>query len=187
MPAGFALDETHVPHVTMLQRYVRHDDLDRVFAAVEGVIAANDVAALRLQAVAFVGGELGTPPGTALASIVIEPMPALTALHQAIVEAVGPFGRSGGTAAAFVTTADEPGVNRATIAYVEGFVPSRAGELYDPHMTVGVGRQDVVKGLEAAPFDGFEFSLGAVSVYRLGNLGAARTVLKSWPLRVRTT
>jgi hypothetical protein len=31
-PKGFTLDETHHPHVTMLQQFVRTDDLDKVFA-----------------------------------------------------------------------------------------------------------------------------------------------------------
>jgi hypothetical protein len=32
-PKGFTLDETHRPHVTMLQQFVHTDDLDKVFAA----------------------------------------------------------------------------------------------------------------------------------------------------------
>ena len=107
----------------------------------------------------------------------------MRALHEALVEALAPFAASGGTAAAFVTSADEPGINAATIAYVEEFVPVHSAEHYSPHITVGVGKQDFVKGLEASRFDDFEFSPSAVAVYQLGDLGAARQVLKSWPLR----
>ena len=32
-PKGFALDATHHPHITMLQRFVRTADLDKVYAA----------------------------------------------------------------------------------------------------------------------------------------------------------
>ena len=73
LPSGFALDETHRPHVTVLQRYVRRDDLEGVFAAVEDVVAARDVAALRLHAISIISAEFGTSPGTTLASVVIEP------------------------------------------------------------------------------------------------------------------
>ena len=182
LPSGFALDETHRPHVTVLQRYVRSADLEGVFAAVEDVVAARDVAALRLHAISIISAEFGTPPGTTLASIVIEPTPALRALHEALVEALAPFTASGGTAAAFVTTAEEPVINAATTAYVEEFVPVHSAEHYSPHITVGVGKQDLVNGLEASPFDDFEFSPSAVGVYQLGDLGAARQVLRSWPL-----
>ena len=37
-PKGFALDETHHPHVTLLQRYVRTADLDKVYDAVGKVL-----------------------------------------------------------------------------------------------------------------------------------------------------
>lgn len=182
-PAGFALDETHQAHVTVLQRYVRSVDLEGVYAAVEGVIDTGHAATLRLHAVNLGGGEFGTPPGTVLASIGMEPTAALRALQEALVEAVGPFTGSGGTAAAFFATADEPPVNADTIAYVEGFVPAQSGERYSPHMTVGVGLVEVVERLEAEPFADFAFSPSAVGVYRLGNFGAARQALRSWPLR----
>ncbi len=182
LSSGFPLDETHQPHVSVLQRYVRSDHLERVFTAVEDVIAARDVATLRLHAVNLINTEFGTPQGTTVASIGIKPTPALLALQEALVEAVTPFTESGGTAAAYVTTVDEPEINAATIAYVEEFVPAHSAEHYAPHITVGVGERDFVKGLAASPFDDFEFSPSAVAVYHLGNLGAARRVLKSWPL-----
>jgi hypothetical protein len=36
-PKGFALDETHHPHISMLQQFVHTDDLDKVFAAANAV------------------------------------------------------------------------------------------------------------------------------------------------------
>ena len=35
MPEGWVLDDTHLPHITTLQRYVRTADLDQVYDAVE--------------------------------------------------------------------------------------------------------------------------------------------------------
>ena len=35
VPDGFALDATHQPHITTLQRYVHTADLDQVYDAVE--------------------------------------------------------------------------------------------------------------------------------------------------------
>jgi hypothetical protein len=182
-PGGFALDETHVSHVTVLQSYVRADHLERVFAAVEGALAAQDIAAPRLHAVGLSSAEFGTPAGTLVASIEIEPTPALTRFHEAIVAAVAPFTQSGGTAAAFFTIADEPDVNSTTIAYVEEFLPAHGGDRYSPHMTVGVGKEEVVRALAAGRFADFELCPGAVGIYQLGDLGAARRVLRSWPLR----
>ena len=43
-PKGFALDETHHPHITMLQQFVRTDDLDKVFATANEVLAKENPA-----------------------------------------------------------------------------------------------------------------------------------------------
>lgn len=181
--AGFALDETHQAHVSLLQRYVRHDDLERVFAMVEELVASLDVATLRLAAVGIIGSEFGTPPGTTVASIDLEPTPALRALHESLVEAMVSFSRSGGDASSFVTTPDEAEVNASTIAYVEEFVPVHSGEHYSPHMTVGVGTAGLVEALESSHFDVFELLPGAVAVYQLGDLGTARRALWRRALR----
>src|ERR1700690_2896508 len=36
-PKGFALDETHHPHVSILQQFVRTDDLDLIYASAQAV------------------------------------------------------------------------------------------------------------------------------------------------------
>src|SRR5579862_1561376 len=48
-PKGFPLDETHHPHVTMLQQFVRTDDLDKVFAAANAVLAKEKPTAWTLK------------------------------------------------------------------------------------------------------------------------------------------
>jgi hypothetical protein len=141
---AFAFDKTHLPHVTLLQRYVRRADLVQVHAAVgELVAAATDagdaVARLRLLAGELGGGRLGTEPGTVVASVEFEDAPAVRALHENMVRALAPLAVAGGSAAAFFTLADEPPVNLQTVAYVEEFVPAHAGESYTPHLTAGVG------------------------------------------------
>jgi 2'-5' RNA ligase superfamily protein len=183
LPSGFALDETHMPHVTVLQRYVRTDDLDRVFAAVEDVIAAKDVASLRLRALRLGSVQVAATPGIALGVVLIEPTPALHDLQAALIDAVAPYAKSGGTAAAYVTTPDEPDINADTLVHIDEYVPKHSGEHYVPHLTAGAAKEDFIKAQEAMPFEGFEFSPNAVAAYQLGNNGAARRVLKSWALQ----
>jgi len=50
-PPGFALDENHRPHITVLQRYVRTGDLGRVFEEVQLLLEKVDLSALRLTSV----------------------------------------------------------------------------------------------------------------------------------------
>ena len=49
-PKGFALDATHHPHISMLQRYVRTGDLDKVYTAVDSVLSKENPAGWKLKA-----------------------------------------------------------------------------------------------------------------------------------------
>ncbi len=49
-PKGFALDATHRPHVTLLQRFVSTAELDKIYAAAGKVLAGIDVPGLRMEA-----------------------------------------------------------------------------------------------------------------------------------------
>ena len=49
-PKGFALDATHRPHITLIQRFVRTADLDKVYAAAGKVFASANVNGLKLEA-----------------------------------------------------------------------------------------------------------------------------------------
>lgn len=46
IPAGITLDDTHLPHITMLQRYLITADLERAYSAIAAVVADTDAAAL---------------------------------------------------------------------------------------------------------------------------------------------
>src|ERR1700730_2639556 len=50
VPKGFALGETHHPHISILQRYVRTADLDKVYAATGAVLAKTKAAGWKLKA-----------------------------------------------------------------------------------------------------------------------------------------
>ena len=67
---GFTLDATHHPHVTMLQQLVRTEDLDKVFAATNAVLAKEKPKAWTLKAFKYY--YIPSPP-VGLAGIVVEP------------------------------------------------------------------------------------------------------------------
>src|SRR5262245_26051898 len=69
-PAGFALDETHQPHVSCLQRYVKTAEFDKLYDAVGKVLAGENPSGWKLKAYKYYylpWKEIG------LAGIVIEP------------------------------------------------------------------------------------------------------------------
>lgn len=177
---GYAFDETHQPHVTVLQRYVRRADLARGLAAVGAAFDGAALARSTLRTTGLSAAAFGTSPGTVLAGVDVEPTPSLYRLQEALLQAIGPFSVTGGDASAFFAQAGEPPIGPATIAYVEGFVPAHTGPRYAPHMTVGVGDERFVARLSSR-FQGATFSAGALAAYQLGDLGTARLALMSWP------
>jgi hypothetical protein len=118
-----------------------------------------------------------------LAGIVVEPTDDLLRLQQELIDAVAPFTTKTGSAAAFVTAPEDPGINKPTIDYVAAFVPKATGKNFNPHVTVGIASQVYLKKMLAEPFDAFTFSPAGASVYQLGNFGTARKELKAWELK----
>ena len=180
VPGGFALDEHHQPHITTLQRYVRSADLDQVFDAVRGVFDAVDVGALTLTAVALRHMAVAAIPGAGLTGIVVKPGPEVLDFQAKLIDALGPFTASGGTADAYVRTEAEPDINQDTIDYIEHYVPDHSGENYLAHVTVGLAKLDDLEKIEAEPFDALTFSPAGIAVYQLGNNGTAAKHLRSW-------
>src|SRR5213078_4348732 len=126
-PKGFALDASHRPHITLVQRFVRTEDLDKVYTAVGKVFATANVTGLKLEAFKYYympNKDLG------LSGIVIKPTPELLELEQKVIDAVTPFAVETGTSAAFVTTPEDPEILPELITYVSDFVPKHSGENY---------------------------------------------------------
>jgi hypothetical protein len=174
---GYALDATHRPHVTMLQRYVRTADLSKIYAAVQKIRSQYDMAAWKFEAFKI---DYAVWSGLAVTVILAKPPQSVLEAQQRLIDAIAPYTVQTGTAAAFATTPAEPDVNAPTIAYVTEFVPKSTGKNYIAHVTCGVASVAFVKQLETEPFSSFAFSPVAISVYQLGNFGTARKKLEMW-------
>ena len=178
-PEGFALDATHVPHISVLQRYVRTADLSKVYEAVGSVLAEEKPASWELKAYKYfyvVWDDLG------LAGISIEPTDDLIRYQQKLIDAVAPFTVSTGTAAAFVTSTEDPDINQPTIDYVAHYVPVASGDRFRPHVTIGLAHPDYLNRMLEEKFEAFTFSPAKAGVYQLGDFGTAREKLKAWAL-----
>ena len=179
-PQGFALDEHHQPHITVLQRYVNSADLDAVYDAIGAVLDSVDLATLAFTAVAVRHMEVGGHPGVGLSGIVVQPGPEVLDFQRRLIDALAPFTGSGGTADAYVRTDAEPEINTATIDYIEHYVPAHSGQNYIAHVTVGLATLDDLSTIEAEPFEPLTFLPSGVSVYQLGNNGTAAKKLKTF-------
>jgi hypothetical protein len=184
-PKGFPLDATHRAHVTLLQSYVRTADLEKVYAAANGVLAKEDVAHWRLRATKY-SPLILDPIGAVV--IDVEVTPDLVRVQRELIEAETPFTVKTGTAAAFYTTPNEPDIIPWLIDYVATYVSKSSGENFFPHVTVGIANAAFVKTMAAGPFEPITFSPDAATVYQLGDYGTARKqlrVLDQWPYHGR--
>jgi hypothetical protein len=178
-PKGFALDATHHPHVTMLQQFVRTDDLDKVYAAANAVLAKEKPRAWMLKAFKYY--YIPDPP-FGLAGIVVEPTEDLHRLQDALIKAVEPYTVKTGSLASFFSEEDGRDIQKSLIEYVTNFVTIAAGDKFNPHVTIGVGTEAYLNQMLAEPFPAFTFSVAGASVYQLGTFGTARKELKALPL-----
>jgi hypothetical protein len=180
-PQGFALDETHTPHITMLQCFVRTADLPKLYAAEEKVLAAANVTKMKLEVFKLyyipAGGGLG------VAGICAKPTPEILKLQADIIAAAKPFMLETATIGAFTASHDDAATDAAIIQYVSTFVPKMSGEHFNPHVSTGVAPKEYLDLMLAEPFAPFTFSPAGAAVYQLGQFGTAAKKLKQLDLK----
>jgi hypothetical protein len=180
-PKGYALDDEHAPHISVMGGYVYTASLDRLFTAAATVLASEKVTSWKLKAFKYYYiplKEIG------LGGILVEPTVDMIRLQKELIDAAAPFmaPANSGTAAAFATTPNDPEINQPTIDAVATYLSGHTGEHYSPHVTIGVGTRDYLDALLAAPCPTFTFSVVGVSAYQFGNFGTAAKRLHSFKL-----
>lgn len=179
-PKGFALDAEHRPHITLIQRFVRTEDLDKVYAAAEKVLVSANVNAMKLEAFKYYYAPAGS---VGVAGICAKPTKEIIKLQADIIAAVKPFTVETGTIDAFTAAHDDPANDAALIQYVSTFVPNMSGDHFNPHVSTGVAPRDYLDKMNAEPFQSFVFSPAGAAVYQLGPFGTAAKKLKAWDLK----
>lgn len=179
-PKGFSLDATHRPHITLIQRYVRTADLDKVYAAAGKVLASANVTAMKLEAFKYY--YVASDP-IGLAGICAKPTPELLKLQADIIAAVAPFTVETGDSSAFVTTPEDPVIDPFLIKYVSVFVPKGTGGNFNPHVSTGVALKEYLDAMLVEPFKPFTFSSSGAAVYQLGQFGTASKLLKEFDVK----
>lgn len=171
---GFALDASHVPHISILHRYVRAKDLPEIYAAVERVAAKHPLIGQQLT----VKGLEHTPwQGHQVTTINVEKTTELEAMQSALVAALLPYAVESGDSNAFLTSSEEPQVGQQTIDYVKTFVDKQTGDRFKPHITVGISDAETADKVAAQPVEPMKFKVASVAIYQLGDVGTARQEL----------
>jgi hypothetical protein len=174
---GFALDVTHTPHITLVQRFVRTADLDQVYAAVGKAVASAHVNSMKLKAFKYYYAPTGA---VGVAGICANPTPEIVQLQADVIAAVAPFTVETGPIGAFTAPHNDPATDTGLIQYVSTFVPKQTGKHFDPHVSTGVAPREYLDKMLAEPFKPFTFSPAGAAIYQLGPYGTAAKKLKQW-------
>ena len=137
-PKGFALDATHHPHVSMLQQFVRTDDLDKIYAAAQAVLDKEKPKTWTLKAFKYY--YIPAPP-IGLAGIVVEPTEDLHRLQDELIKAVEPYTVKTGTAGGVLQRRRRTRHPAIPHRLRRKFRRDAAGKRFNPHVTIGVGTE----------------------------------------------
>ena len=163
-PGGFVLDDTHLPHVTLVQQFVREADLHAVLPTLGRV--ASETPPIPLRGV-------GLRRGRTTTSLDVDGGVALRRLHDRLLERLEPHAAPPADASAFVAEG-EP-ARDADVDWVTHFRARAAGPRFEPHVTLGVG---ALGG--AAPR--IAFAATELAACHLGRFCTCRRVLARWRL-----
>ena len=162
-PIGFRFDRTHLPHLTLAQQFVRHDDIERLSHGIRRTLQGHRPLTLTTTEVS-VGGTAST--------LGVERTAALMDLHRRLMDLLIPFDTKGGVEA-FEADGDTP--READVAWVRDFRERAAYDLFSPHWTLGVGPV-------RTPVEAHTSVANDIALLSLGRFCTCRRVLASWTL-----
>lgn len=168
-PKTLKLDQNHVPHITLLQCFVKETDLPKIIQNLDGLfqtIAADSLKATKLS--------YDSSKAESFAVISIAKSQPLLNLHEKAIAALKPFIKNEGSEAAFVQNPDGSPIDPFTVNYVPLFVDQYSHKNYDPHISLGVAKTTVLDSLATDLFEPLHFKAAALAVYQLGDYGTAQ-------------
>jgi 2'-5' RNA ligase len=160
---GLQLDDTHIPHITLTQLFVRDDELDTAFQKIDEVVRVRPP--LHLTAT---GGGRGSQHSVWIA---IESSPFLQRLHEDLMAALRGLERPGGTHHAFWGQ----DARIADVLWVTGYRLKNSFGEFSPHITLGHAE----KPPDVAPLS---FTADTIAACHLGRFCACREIRRLWTL-----
>jgi 2'-5' RNA ligase len=160
---GLRLDDTHLPHITVTQHFVRVEETAEILERIDDVLRFHPPLALRITG----GGQ-----GSASVWMQVERTEALMRLHEQLMETLRGYERPGGTAAAFVNGEARIG----DVMWVTGYRLKASLHKYTPHITLGHAKRP-------PDIEPMTFTATTVAACQLGRFCTCQKVLRSWTLK----
>lgn len=165
--AGFAFDDSHFPHVTILPLVIKKTDLEKVLA----IVKAEGQMDITLKSQTIEVGRIEGLPDEKLVSLNFEKKPELKKLQEKLLRKLKPYMQDDAPKDAFF---DEDKIQPQFMNYVENFTEQHTGDNYTPHLTLGVEPKGFIH--VTPPKEEFHFS--GIGVYQMGEYGTARKELR---------
>jgi 2'-5' RNA ligase len=159
---GLRLGAACLPHITLLQQFVRVDALDVVLAQVGDIVARHGPLRLRVSG----GGK-----GSSSVWMAVERTPPLVALHEDLLRTTESFEVGEGDSTAFAGL----DARRRDVLWVRDYRRASSFAAFTPHITLGhASKPPVVNPIE---FDGTR-----VAACHLGRFCTCQRILREWEL-----
>ena len=171
-PETIKLDAGHIPHITLLQCFIKEEELPKVNKALEGLFETIKNETLTAKSLFYDKSE-----EESFAMISIEKSSSLLELHKKTIEIVKPYIVQNGSEKAFVQNPDGSPIGESTLNYVPNFVEKYSYENFDPHISLGVAPKVVLDSLAENVFKPIDFQPASLSIYQLGDHGTAQKLL----------
>ena len=159
---GLRLDESHLPHITLMQFFARRGDVDRIDQRVDDVLGGRSVLDLRVNGASVDNGTVG---------LRIDKTPPLMDLHERVMKMLADFEQRAGGASAFY----DADARAQDVFYVSGYRLKSSSLSFEPHITLGHGG-------DAPAVEPFEFRATTVALCHLGKFCTCRHVFRKWTL-----
>ena len=168
---NFSFDDTHVPHITLLQGYISEKDLSTIQQKLKGLYQTIENNTLRAE-----GLQYSRENAESFSSIGIAKSEWLVALHKKTIALLEPYLVKNGSEASFVPNENGKPIDQFTMEYVPNFINDHSYEHYNPHISLGVAKTVLLDSLNQN-FTPIQFNATSVSLYQLGDFGTARKML----------
>lgn len=159
---GVLLDESHLPHITLTQQFIRSDETDVAFGFIDDVLRGQAPLRIRVTGAAKSGHSVW---------MAVEPTDAIVKLHERLMEVLRGLERPAGTAAAFY----EGDARVGDVVWVTGYRLKSSLGAYTPHVTLG-------QATDVPEIEPFAFDASTAAACHLGRFCSCRRVLRSWEL-----
>ncbi len=171
-PNTIKLNNNTIPHITLLQCYVKEKDLPKVKTALTGIFKMIENENLKVENLTY-----SRDKDESFAVISVEKSEAILAIHKKAIELIKPYIIENGNQEAFVQNKDGSAINQPTLDYVPKFISDYSNENFKPHISLGVAKTTYLDSLATDIFKPQIFKAVAVGLYQLGDNGTAQKFL----------